>query len=65
MQIPKQQIVDMLRDRSQPGDNSKADQAEQELPHQVDPEDNEHQNLLQRIGIEPQQLMSQFGSGGI
>lgn len=62
MQIPKQQIMDMLRDNNQPGDGSKADQAEQELPEQVDTEKNEHQNLLQKFGVDPKQLISRLGS---
>lgn len=60
MQIPKQQIMDMLRDSRQPGDSGKADQAQQELPEQVDTENNEHQNLLQKFNIDPQQLIGQF-----
>lgn len=61
MQIPKQQIMDMLRDQSQPGDSSKADQAEQELPQQVDTDNAEHENLLQQFNIDPQQLISKLG----
>jgi len=61
MQIPKQQIMDMLRNSNEPGDSSKADQADQELPQQVDTENNEHQNLLQKFGVDPQQLISKFG----
>lgn len=61
MQIPKQQIMDMLRNSNEPGDSSKADQADQELPQQVDTDNNEHQNLLQKFGVDPQQLISKFG----
>jgi len=61
MQIPKQQIMDMLRNSNEPGDSSKADQADQELPQQVDTENDEHQNLLQKFGVDPQQLISKFG----
>lgn len=61
MQIPKQQILSMLRDNNQPGDSNKADQAERDLPEQVDTENGEHQSLLQRYGVDPQQLISKFG----
>lgn len=61
MQIPKQQIMDMLRDQNQQGDSSKADQADKELPQQVDTDNSEHQNLLQKFNIDPQQLLSKFG----
>jgi hypothetical protein len=64
MQIPKQQILDMLRDMNQPGDPGKADQAERELPQQVDTDNSEHQNLLLRFGVDPQQLLKMFSSGG-
>ena len=53
MQIDKQQVVELLRER---GDNDKADQAEQQLPEQVDPQ--EHNELLSKIGVEPQELLS-------
>jgi hypothetical protein len=56
MQIPKDQILDLLRSR---GEDDKANQAEGELPDQVDTE--QHAGLLQKFGIDPQQL----GGGGI
>jgi hypothetical protein len=56
MQIDKQEIVDMLRER---GDHDKATEAEQELPEQVDHE--EHQDVLGRFGVDPQELMSRLG----
>lgn len=60
MQIPKQQIMDLIRDSNEPGDQNKADQAEQELPQQVDTDKPEHQNLLQKFGINPQELIAKF-----
>ena len=63
MQIPKQQILDMLRDHNQPGDAGKADQAERDLPQQVDTENAEHQSLLQQFGVDPAQLLSKFTGG--
>lgn len=61
MQIPKQQIMDLIRNQNEPGDSSRADQAEQELPQQVDTDNSEHQNLLQKFNIDPQQLISKLG----
>jgi len=55
VQIDKQQIIQMLREQ---GDHDKAQKAEQELPDKVDPE--EHKNLLQQFGINPQDLISKL-----
>ena len=60
MQIPKQQILDFLE---QQGKSDQKPQAEQELPQQVDTEKTEHQNLLQKFGINPQDLISKLGGG--
>jgi hypothetical protein len=62
MQIDKSQIIDFIR--NQVGDQGKAQQADQELPGQVDTDNPEHQNLLQRFGVNPQQLIQQFMGGG-
>ena len=56
MQIDKQQIIELLRSR---GDTDKADRAEQELPDQVDTE--EHANILERLGIDPSDLLGGLG----
>jgi hypothetical protein len=53
MQIDKQQVVELLRER---GDNDKAEQAKQQLPDQVDTE--EHSDLLSQVGVEPQELLA-------
>jgi hypothetical protein len=60
MQIPKEKILELLRSR---GDNDKASQAEGELPDQVDTE--QHAGLLEKFGIDPQDLISQLGGSGI
>jgi len=60
MQIPKDKIIELLRSR---GEDDKASQAEGELPDQVDTE--EHAGLLQKFGIDPQDLISKLGGGGI
>ena len=56
MQIPKEQILEFLRSR---GDQDKAQQAEGELPDQVDTD--QDQGLLSKYGIDVQDLMSKFG----
>lgn len=60
MQIDKSQILDLLRNQ---GDSSKAADADRELPDQVDTDNAEHQNLLQRFGIDPMALAKQFLGG--
>jgi hypothetical protein len=60
MQIPKDKILELLRSR---GENDKASQAEGELPDQVDTE--QHAGLLQKLGIDPQDLISQLGGGAV
>jgi hypothetical protein len=56
MEIPKDQILDLLR---QQGKTDQADQAGQELPEQVDPE--RDSGLLAKFGIDPQDLLGKFG----
>jgi hypothetical protein len=58
MEIPKDKILELLRDR---GDDDKADQAERELPDQVDPQ--EHSGALQKFGIDEQELASKLPGG--
>lgn len=57
MEIPKEQILQMLRDR---GNHDQAQQADQQLPDKVDPE--QHKDLLGQIGIDPGELLG--GAGG-
>jgi hypothetical protein len=59
MQIPKDQILQLLRSR---GEDQKADQADGELPDQVDTE--QHAGLLEKLGINPQDLLGQLGGAG-
>lgn len=58
MQIDKQKIIDMLKSR---GDNDKADQAQSDLPDQVDTD--QHSDKLSQLGIDPKELLG--GGGGI
>ena len=60
MQIPKEQILEFLRSR---GDQDKANQAEGELPDQVDTD--QDAGLLEKLGINPSDLLGQLGGGGI
>jgi hypothetical protein len=59
MEIPKEQILNLIRERMGEG---KAQEADQELPQQVDPE--QHAGLLERFGVNPQELLS-GGLGGV
>ena len=60
MQIDKQMIIDLLRER---GAQDQAGQAEQELPDKVDTD--QHAGLLQRFGLDPQELIQQAMGGGL
>ncbi|HEY0168732.1 MAG TPA: hypothetical protein VGB75_16930 [Jatrophihabitans sp.] len=59
MNIDKNQIMQLLREQGHP----QADQAEQELPDQVDTE--QHAGMLAKFGLNPQDLLSKFGGGGL
>jgi hypothetical protein len=56
MTIPKEKILDLLRER---GADDKVQQAEQELPDQVDPE--AHRDQLEKLGLDPQDLLGGVG----
>ena len=56
MEIPKDKIIELLRDR---GQDDKADQADRELPDQVDTE--QHADQLSKIGVDPQELAGGIG----
>ena len=56
MQIPKEQILEFLRSR---GDQEKAQQADGELPDQVDTD--QHGDLLSKYGIDVQDLLAKVG----
>jgi hypothetical protein len=60
LQIDKNMILDLLRERGQP---DQASQAEQELPDQVDTD--RDAGLLQRFGLDPQELLQRFMGGGM
>lgn len=58
MNIDKSQILDMLKSQ---GQDDKAEQAANELPDQVDTDNDEHKSLLSKFGINPAELLSKFG----
>ena len=58
MEIPKDKVLDLLREQ---GKDDQVDQAQQELPVQVDPE--QHAGLLQKVGLDPQDLIGKLGGG--
>jgi len=61
VQIDRSAILDMLREK---GQQDQASQAAQQLPDQVDTDKNA--DLLQRLGINPQEILEKFmGRGGI
>lgn len=60
MEIPKDKIIELLRER---GQHEQATQAEGELPGQVDPE--RDSGLLTKFGLDPADLLSKFAGGGL
>ena len=61
MQIDKKQIIRLLMQQGQSGE---AQQADQQLPDQVDTDKPEDQNMLQQFGINPMDLIKKFTGGG-
>jgi hypothetical protein len=55
--IPKEQVVQHLRDKGEP---EKAAKAEKELPDQVD--EDEHSDLLQRLEVDAKEVKDKIGS---
>jgi hypothetical protein len=58
MEIPKEQILGLLRDR---GQHDQVEQADRELPDNVDPE--QHAGQLSKFGIDPQELLGRLPGG--
>ena len=58
VEIPKDKILDLLREQ---GKSDQVEKAEQELPDQVDPE--RHSGLLEKFGLSPQDVLSKVGGG--
>lgn len=60
MNIDKSQILDLLRSR---GDHDQAQQADRELPDQVDTD--RDGGLLDKFGLDIGDLLKKFGGGGL
>jgi hypothetical protein len=60
MNIDKQQILELLRSQ---GDDAKAEQADQELPGEVDTD--RDAGLLSKFGLDPMELVKKLGGGGL
>jgi predicted PhzF superfamily epimerase YddE/YHI9 len=58
MEIDKQQVLELLRSK---GQEDKLEQAERELPDQLDTD--QHVDLLSALGLEPQEVISKLGGG--
>jgi len=56
MEIPKDKVLELIREH---GNADKLGEAEQQLPDQVDPE--QHADLLQKFGIDPQDVLGKLG----
>ena len=60
MEIPKDKILELLRER---GQDDKVSQADQELPDQVDTE--KHGDLLSKLGLDVGDIVSKLGGGAL
>ena len=58
MEIPKDKIIELIK---QHGQADKADQAQQELPDQVDPD--RDSGLLAKFGVKPEDVLGKLGGG--
>ena len=58
MEIPKDKILDMIKEQ---GKGDQVDQADKDLPDQVDPE--RDSGKLEKFGLKPQDVMSKVGGG--
>ncbi len=59
MQLDKGMILDFLREQ---GQQQQAQEAEQQLPDQVDTD--QHAGLLQKLGLDPMDLVKMLSGGG-
>jgi len=62
MQIDKQMVLDLIKQHGNGDQADQADQAQSELPDQVDTD--QHADLLQKFGVNPQELLGKLGGGG-
>ena len=59
MQIDKETVLGLLRER---GQQDQAEQAQKELPDQVDTD--RDAGMLEKFGLSPQDLIGRFTGGG-
>ena len=60
MNIDKNSIMELLHSQGHP----QADQAQQELPDQVDTDNDDHKNLLSKFGLDAGDLSGKLGGLG-
>ncbi|WP_337059787.1 hypothetical protein [Kineococcus sp. G2] len=60
MQIPKELVLQLIREKF--NDDGKAQEADSQLPGQVDTE--QHSGLLSKFGVDPSELIAKFTGGG-
>jgi hypothetical protein len=58
MNIDKDQILELLRSQ---GKHDEAKQASKDLPDKVDTEDESHQSVLSKLGVDPSELGKTLG----
>ncbi|MCW2540124.1 MAG: hypothetical protein JWN95_1849 [Frankiales bacterium] len=61
MNIDKDQILQLLKSQ---GNHTRADQASNELPDQVDTDNGQHQDLLSKFGLNTNELPGMLGGLG-
>ena len=59
MQFDKSQVLELLKSQ---GQGDQAQQADAELPQQVDTD--QHAGLLEKFGLSPMDLIAKLGGGG-
>ncbi|WP_432506874.1 hypothetical protein [Kineococcus arenarius] len=60
MQIPKELVLQLIREKF--NDDGKAQEADSQLPGQVDTE--QDSGLLDKFGVNPSELIAKFTGGG-
>jgi hypothetical protein len=58
MKIDKDQILELLRSQ---GKHNEAKQASKDLPDKVDTDDETHQSVLSKFGVDPSELGKTLG----
>lgn len=61
MKLSKDQVLEHLRSQ---GKSDEADRAQQELPDEVDTDDDSHKSMLSKFGANPSDLKEKLGGLG-